>query len=723
MGMMQALRNFGLECDNIIKDGNIHRCHSTAKSKRNKDGWYRVDDYKGQTYLNFGCWVRGEKGWWSDDDQHGSSTVDNEIIKMLAKRCEQEEKQKRKKAKARAADIISKAKPASCDHPYLVRKGVDPCGVLEIDGELIIPVYSSGFNIESYQTIDADGNKKFMPGGGIGGNCFVINGNSSTVCICEGFATGATIFKATGFMVFVAFNSGNMPKVAEQVAEKNKNSNIIICADNDYKNNINVGLKKGKEAAKNIGASCVWPEGIDGTDFNDMAAEMGISEVTTSIIKGHTVEVYQKIKSKNNLKLIKRLIDEAPEVLKKIISYYDSTAIKPQPLFGLATGLILGSLITSRKYKTQFNNYSTNYFLLVAKSGTGKDHPKFVIRKILEECNLSWLERAGGYTASNTVMRSLEKQPIQITFFEEIGQKLNEAALNKRSMSSGVFRQLLDIWSSCHSISVGDEYVDGSTPQVSRPALGVVGLTTPRELFRAINESLIEQGFVNRLLPFISDQDRVATPLSENKCCDEDFEIISRWIKDHWPQVDSEIGMIVDVSDEERANPHGGEVIEIPFDSEAIEVLNELESDVVALSEALDKIGLDDIPSRNREIIMRISMIIALMDGGDMITQKHVKWSRDLVFELYRRYIDDIKRHVAGSDFENAKLECLNHLRSLGKKGVRPIDMPKQSPWSKFEKRLREDILSDLVDSGLAEKTRLSTGKRGPKTEVWVALK
>lgn len=73
-----------------------------------------------------------------------------------------------------------------------------------------------------------------------------------------------------------------------------------------------------------------------------------------------------------------------PGLLKDIAEFYNSTAVKPQPLFAIATGLILGSILFGRRYNTgDYENYYTSlYFLIVAKSGTGKDHVKKIVRSI-----------------------------------------------------------------------------------------------------------------------------------------------------------------------------------------------------------------------------------------------------------------------------------------------------------------------------------------------------
>ena len=719
----RELSDFGLSVDGLIADGEIHRCHSGAKERRNKDGWYSIKEHNGKFYCVYGCWVRGDQGRCSSDGA-GSTVNNSEVWELLEAERKKQQEIWSVETKNRAFKFVSDCPMCAGVHKYLKKKKVQPYGVLQRGNQLIVPVYNPNGEVSSYQLIGETGAKKFMPGGMVGGCCYPIKGNDSVVCVCEGFATGASIHEATGYKVLVAFNAGNIGKVAKSAVEQFPNSNILICADNDHKKPENIGLVAGKKASDELNIQCVWPTDIDGSDFNDMADELGLSEVTDAIIKGRVLELYQTKKKEHRFDFL----ENPPGTLKDIAAYYNETAIKPQPLFALATGLILGSIVLGRRYTTGgLNNYTSAYFLLVAKSGTGKDHPKTLVRDLLRKSGLTWMEKAGGYTASNTIMKSLERQPLQISFFEEIGQKLNEASKNSRSMATGVFRQMLDIWSSCHSLTIGEEYSDGTVPTVHRPALTFVGITTPRELFRAINESLIEQGFVNRLLAFISDEDRKASKLNvmdDTSYTDVLEHKICNWIKKYGPVDPGILGVVIDPPCEEfLKNPCGGETIEIPFTSDAIDYLNLVEEDLIRDADNLEKHRLDDMLSRVREITMRISLTVAVMDEKDQISLDHVKWSYLVVNSLFNGLIDEIKRSVSGSEFEEMKLEALTALRLAGSKGIKPGDMPKVSPFAKWTKKERVEILADLQDSELVDKMKVKTGKRGPGTMVWVALK
>ena len=711
--ILRSMQDFGLEIDKIIIDDKYIRCKSNGSKKKN--GWYIAKEINDDVFCYYGDWASGRKGFVS------SCENDNKIKEVKKKYVDIVSiihENKKKKSKELVSKIIENSIPEDGTHPYLIKKKILPHKTYRYKNNLIIPVFLSGETEPiSCQKITWDCQKWNMTDGVMQGACHVIDGNSSTVCICEGFATGASINQATGFTVLCAMNDTNMINVAECLYNNNKFERVIICCDNDWKKEAEKGINAGIKAARTIfekfGFTYVYPQDIEGTDFNDLHIEKGITAVSEAIIKGRNIEPFQEevIIDENRYNDIMN----PPGLLKDIADYYNATAVKPQHLFAIATGLILGSVVLGRRYNTgDYENYTSLYFLIVAKSGTGKDHVKKIVRSILQAANLKWMERGEGYTASNTVIKSLENQPLQLSFFEEIGQRLKESSNQHKSNAKGVFRKLLDVWSSCHSFVVGEEFSDGTIPKALNPALTMVGLSTPKALTDAITEDLIEQGFVNRLLPFISKAERSPTPLNKKRT--EPPEKIVEWIKDHYIKgnfVDAGIAVMPQPDDE----------IIIPFDDEAIKELESIERAIIEKSNVLEKIRLDDLLTRNREMVMRISLIVAVFDDKPEIKARHVQWSWCLVNTLYEDYIREIKRKVSGSDFEKFKLECLDALRKIGKNGIAPNMLPKTAPFSKHPKKIRDDIFFDLQDAGLIDTVSIRQGKRGPAVNVWIALK
>ena len=103
-----------------------------------------------------------------------------------------------------------------------------------------------------------------MSGGRIGGCYCAIGRPRNALLLCEGYATAATVFSATGEATAVAFNAGNLPAVARALRVKFPNIKLVICADDDAQTPGNPGRTKAAEAARAVGGFVAVPrfEGV-----------------------------------------------------------------------------------------------------------------------------------------------------------------------------------------------------------------------------------------------------------------------------------------------------------------------------------------------------------------------------------------------------------------------------------------------------------------------------
>lgn len=214
---------------------------------------------------------------------------------------------------ARTANIVwesANTRPADAGFPYLRDKGIAVPAVLsnarinrfKDEDRLVIPMYDRPNHIVNRQAIDANGGKFFLPGGEVGGAYGKIAAPNADwtggVYLSEGFATAASIHMATGKPVVIAFNAGNLPKVAAKMAQiLPENAPVYIAADNDASQ---TGIKKAAEAAQVLGnrAQVVMPEfGADDiarfqaqhgrdalpSDFNDLHELQGLEAVKAAL--------------------------------------------------------------------------------------------------------------------------------------------------------------------------------------------------------------------------------------------------------------------------------------------------------------------------------------------------------------------------------------------------------------------------------------------------------
>lgn len=241
---------------------------------------------------NTKSFIGSEKAAWAAEQRRIKADNDKKLKAL------------RDKAAKTAQELWNSAREAKANHPYLVAKRIKPHGVKQLNGTLLVPMYLDGV-LSSLQRISADGEKRMLWNGEKKGAAFVLGEIGSQVAVCEGYATGASIFEATGIPVAVAFDAGNLKPVAVSLREKYPAAEIILAADNDQWTFIkkhrpfglvpsdidgddqrwgdwrrkgylvNIGKEKALEAAALVKGKCVWPNIPENdkskrTDFNDI---------------------------------------------------------------------------------------------------------------------------------------------------------------------------------------------------------------------------------------------------------------------------------------------------------------------------------------------------------------------------------------------------------------------------------------------------------------------
>lgn len=275
----------------VIGDGKIHRFGEDQVC------WYVFHDGM-DPWGAFGVWNEPIKGSWTAKSYTFMSVEKQQAhakrIEKAKRQAEEEESRRHEEARQRAASIWNDMQPASPDHPYLKKKGVSVNGLRVYDGNmriagrsmhgaLIVPGRDGDGVLWTLEFITEDGAKYFLPGGRKRGCFFLLSEapteEPSTICIPEGVATGSSVHEATGLLVAIAFDAGNLRSVAEALRKRFTNTRILICGDNDKHG---VGQKAATEAAQAVGGIAVIPE-TPGEDWNDVAVRLGLNAVKEQI--------------------------------------------------------------------------------------------------------------------------------------------------------------------------------------------------------------------------------------------------------------------------------------------------------------------------------------------------------------------------------------------------------------------------------------------------------
>jgi phage/plasmid primase-like uncharacterized protein len=322
----EAMGKEGIRYSGSIEgDGVFHRVNHDDERKGKRSVWYKLFlDERPAGMFGWNKLGNQTKFTWS---AKGLAPLTPEARAEFARRAaeakltaEAQEAARQARARAAAAEMWDAA-TESISHPYLVRKGVQVHGGLRVgpwvkqrkDGSrytlapnaLLIPMVAAKGEIWGLQAIFAE---KIEIGGEVRDKDFVYGAlkrglyhavgvprlfdGVQTIGLCEGYATGASIYEATGICVVVCFDAGNLVHVARKIRQHNSDARLVVFADNDQftlirEVPVNVGVIKATEAAKTVGGIVVVPFFSDlsnkPTDWNDLTKEAGGREVKRQI--------------------------------------------------------------------------------------------------------------------------------------------------------------------------------------------------------------------------------------------------------------------------------------------------------------------------------------------------------------------------------------------------------------------------------------------------------
>ena len=301
--LLKAMSSVGLHPKQIQWDGRFHRFPGIGQRGRGDNGWLKA--YVDQRGAIFGD-NRTKQYWkWPKDDAEWRESMKGleplSAAEVRAKQAEADAARAKAEEKAQKTVDALWADATDCtEHPYLIAKGIDSAPGLKVAPDkrgrpmLLIPMRNVDSKLKSIQRIWPDGRRLFIkhaPVKGlyttIGAREFKRTGKKGALYVCEGWATGWSIHKATdGGAVVVAFSDHGLKVVGAIMRTKYPNARIVICADNDrFKSvprdgeNVNPGVHAARAAAKACDGEVAIPEfkSLEGkpTDFDDLRQREG----------------------------------------------------------------------------------------------------------------------------------------------------------------------------------------------------------------------------------------------------------------------------------------------------------------------------------------------------------------------------------------------------------------------------------------------------------------
>ena len=284
----------GLLVDFLEITGEIIRVPVQATNSKpdtggQRSGYYVVNQVGEHMFCTYGNWKTGFEGKWSSIDTNSLSVVDKQALHEQMIQASEKAKEQRKlrqdEVAVEAQERINICHDAT-EHEYLTNKKVKSYGLKQLNGNLIVPVYSTTGELRSLQSIDKKGNKRFKSASEIKGNVFLIGTtfldlkDLEKLIIVEGYSTAASVYEATQIPVACVF-SANFTLDAVSKFRKLTGARFILALDNDENG---VGEKKAQECASAV-LNCAVRLPSERGDYNDLYLKHGLDKVKAELME------------------------------------------------------------------------------------------------------------------------------------------------------------------------------------------------------------------------------------------------------------------------------------------------------------------------------------------------------------------------------------------------------------------------------------------------------
>ena len=452
-----------------------------------------------------------------------------------------------------------------------------------------------------------------------------------------------------------------------------------------------------------------------------------ISTTVNSILKTHQRKNQQAPLFKKSQYIIKEPKDlyDPPGVLKKVFEYSKRIAHIQQPALSMQTALAFGSVALGRIYRTDMNNFSSLFFMCIAKSGQGKENVKTTIESILDASGHADIMAGDGYTSSGAVYSLLRHKPTHITVMDEFGKRLESIAKASNSNKEDALQVLMESWGRCHGTLRPDNYslmtltakqqqeaMDRST---IKPAITLIGMSVPRNFYGALSTGRIVDGFLNRFIVVESKLPRSVGRLVSYS--EPDYEICE-WIRRIRQPMNEMEQLAINNSELDMKQRV------VKFDQSSLELLNVLAHDLIKQQDKLEKDGLEVLLSRTKEKAMRLALICQMAENPNskVISGEMTEWAINYVNYYDQIMIDTCEDKVAGSEMESRIKQVLSFIRTQGEIGISRRDIDRREIFRSMKSFEVKEIINRLMNAGEIQEKSVRTKATGRPMKRIVAI-
>ena len=421
-------------------------------------------------------------------------------------------------------------------------------------------------------------------------------------------------------------------------------------------------------------------------------------------------------------------IDESllhvPGFIDRVVEYSMLTAQRPNRVLSFAGALALLAHLAGRRFVGPNDARPNIYLIALADSGTGKDAPRKLNRKITHDERIE-ASVQNGFGSGQGLEDALKRTPALLMQMDEFDTELNVLKDEKgnRQANEATWKVMLTMFSSSGSdyttrLKAEGARGGGGGEVIYSPSLTIFATAVTSKFYGSLCERALTNGFLARCLVFEvgergqynpnSGFSRNDTPEDVRRMVRE-FSDYRRYLLENRP---------IDRFDQK----------DVPFaDDAAAAEVEKVNRDADALYDKAVRDG-DDMEKaiwcRSVELTLKFALLYAISEGlaegnGFAISKAAVSWAWRLVKTLQLRMLDMVRENTAANPLDEKVQKVLKLVRKAGKKGVTRSKTLKKAHLMSRE---MDEIEATLIDRDEIV-VRTISGANGKSAKLYIAIK
>ena len=385
-----------------------------------------------------------------------------------------------------------------------------------------------------------------------------------------------------------------------------------------------------------------------------------------------------------------------PGLVGEMCRWINDTSRLYQPLLTLGAVLCASGALFGRKVKDESNARTNVYGIGVGPSSCGKDHAFDCIERLFNESGASCLLGGARVTSDTAIEVSLVNSPVKLFYWDEIGDMLG--AIKTAGSGGGSYLKtivpcLMSLYSSAHKQYRGKQKAEGDARRLDQPHVCVWGTTSPSVLYEGLSSNEIKNGWLGRLITFITYERPKEHPKKFAPIPIELVDKVRKWILRDVPPPEGEDDIRSAMSCNQiliKANKLANKVFE-KFSEKCYQKMLKCSSEG-DVSEF--------IWGKANQNAGRIALIIAAGENYDNpeISEANAIYACALIEYSVVKFIEAIQHNISENQFDSEKLKIINICRQAKRTGVSKTELTRKTRFLR-DRKVRESYLQDLIEA------------------------